>query len=62
MVALATTTLLAGCSASAADNGTIAGSTPTSTAATAGLYDDSVVHDIEVTVDPDDYAELVAAY
>lgn len=27
-----------------------------------GLYDDSVVHDIQVTVDPDDYDALIAAY
>ena len=27
-----------------------------------GLYDDSVVHDIEVTVDPEDYDALIAAY
>jgi spore coat protein CotH len=58
VAALATVALLAGCSASAADS-----DADSDAGATAdGLYDDSVVHDIEVTVEPDDYAELVAAY
>jgi len=69
--AVATATLIAGCSNSAdnssggegsADNSAAPSATETGTASAVGLYDDSVVHDIEVTVDPDEYAELIASY
>ncbi|MDP2290114.1 MAG: CotH kinase family protein [Actinomycetota bacterium] len=65
--ALALSLALAGCSAGAAGvneatSQTGASVTDGDDSDVSGLYDDSVVHDIEVTVDPDDYDELIAAY
>ncbi len=62
--ALALTLVLAGCSADAAgvSDTTATSSTSVTDGDVSGLYDDSVVHDIEVTVDPEDYDALIAAY